>query len=161
MIILGIDPGATTGWCMYDSDARRVLASGQVQEAMMRWQDVPWCDVVAVERPKGYGATRPQVVDCAWVGGQLYAESTAHCGASMALTRPEVVKALSLAIGATIRGDAAVWQALVELHGGAGVADRRAKKATKTTPAIDGGPLAGCSGHARAALAVAWCAAQK
>ena len=69
-------------------------------------------------------------------------------------TRQQVIKQLSETMGQSVKTDAGVWSAMVDLHGGKGVADARK---TKTA---EGGPLALLSGkpHAKAALAVAWAA---
>lgn len=156
MIVLGIDPGETTGWCVYDTEARRVVASGNVQQAQLRWRELPYFDVVVIERPEGQGATRPQVVDCAWWAGQMYGMAVALFYSPIeALPRRAVVKALSTAVGTSLKGDAQVWWALCELHGGTEAA-RKGKAATKRAPEVTAGPLAGCQSHARAALAVAY-----
>lgn len=142
MNIMGIDPGATTGWCLFDSAARRVLASGLFDEAdasaEFREQSGR-ASVFVIERPRGYGPTYPQVVDAAWVGGEL----KALCNA-MPIDRRDVKKILSEATNGDVRvkDDASCWAALKLLHGG-------------ETCAKKGGALHGVKAHARAALAVA------
>lgn len=161
MMILGIDPGEKSGWCLYDAVARRVVASGQFIQAALPWHALadaghPPPDVAVVERPRAFGATRPQVVDCAWHAGQLFAAAAMRCR-TVAMYRGDVCKILGTAVGATIKGDSAVWQALCVLHPGS---DRRpvaAKPAGKRSPevaAVEAGPLFGTVGHARAALAL-------
>ena len=71
MNVLGIDPGATTGWCLYDSTKRRVLEAGQFPRWALVLQLSEVVDVAVLEVPKAYGPTRPQVVDCAYVAGRL------------------------------------------------------------------------------------------
>ena len=145
MIVLGIDPGATTGWCMYDTEARRVLEAGQFDgyDVPLRGPDEPIPDVIVLERPKGYGPTRPQLVDCGYIAGRLV-ERAGRIRDVYELTRLDVKKTLTAAtLGEiNVRTDATAWAALKLLHGG----DDSAKK---------GGPLYGCKAHERAALAVA------
>lgn len=144
MNIMGIDPGATTGWCLYDAIRGRALASGQFPGAdvslEMREQSRN-ASVFVIERPMGYGPTYPQVVDAAWYGGQL----ATLCSASAApITRREIKAILTEATQGDVRvkDDATAWAALKLLHGG----ESSAKK---------GGPLYGIKAHERAALAVA------
>lgn len=159
MRILGIDPGGKTGWAVYDTRARAVVQAGICEGADLPWGEIVQCDRAVIERPEAYGAARPQVVDCAWVAGRLYEAAHAHCETVGHLYRREVVKLIGLALGVPVRGDAEVWRALCELHGGDG-ADVRGRPATKKTPAREQGPLGGCIAHAKAAVAVAYAAAQ-
>lgn len=152
MLVLGIDPGQTTGWCAYDLEHRAVVMAGCVMGADadgIAAEQILWdANEVVIERPKGYGPTRPQVVDAAYVCGRLVGE-IAHWGkgAVHEVTRIEVKKALTEATHREIvvRNDASAWAALLMLHGGDGAAKK-------------GGPLHGCKSHQRAALAavVAW-----
>lgn len=152
MRVLGLDPGGKTGWAVYCTRARAVVQSGVCEGAMLPWGDVVQVDAIAVERPEAYGAARPQVVDCAWIAGVLYAQGLAAAPVVVTLYRRQVVKEVGKALGATVRGDAEVWRALCEMHGPD--ADKRASKTTA------GGPLSGCISHSKAAVAVAWAAAQ-
>lgn len=148
MRILGIDPGTVSGWCVYDSTERIVRGSGTFPE----WQLPPWAKSIAssehvvIERPKGYGPTRPQVVECGYIAGRLHEILRRYVDVGMVteLTRLEVCKALAGEVHGVIRvrNDATAWAALLEMHGGA----EAAKK---------GGPLAGVKSHGRAALAAA------
>lgn len=151
MIVLGIDPGATTGWCAYDGEGRRALASGcfrdyRVDHDVMVRARMPNV-VVVIERPKGYGPTRPELVDCGYVCGRL-AEQFDMVNAPAEITRIDVKNALRTATHGEVpvKNDSGVWAALLLLHGG----ESAAKK---------GGPLHGVRSHGRAALAVAvaWC----
>lgn len=160
MRILGIDPGGKTGWAVYDTRLRAVVQAGICDGAALPWGEIVQCDLAVIERPESYGAARPQVVDAAWVAGQLHAQAAARCERVQWLYRRQVVKAIGQALGATVRGDAEVWRALCELHGGAG-ADVRAKAATKTAPAREPGPLSGCVAHSKAAVAVAYAITQE
>ena len=163
MIAIGIDPGKTIGLCLYDGE--RVLAAEQcstaaeaVQHAMAWWLQYPEA-VVAVEWPRVYGIGGNDIADtCAqagWIWGRLGGITPPIEGITTgmrALTRGEVVSALSRRMGQQVRGDAGVWAALVELHGGKGIADCKPNKKG------EGGPLGLLAGkpHAKAALSVAW-----
>jgi hypothetical protein len=154
--VLGLDPGATTGWCLYvDTElGRYVEACGEFREHMVP-QDVLHrrCDHVVIERPKGYGPTRPQVVDCGYVCGRLV-EQFALVHAAQELTRLEVCQALTEATCGVVRvkNDGTAWAALVLLHGD----DSARKPKRRKGVVVDaGGPLGLVTGHARAALAVA------
>jgi hypothetical protein len=147
MKILGIDPGATTGWCVYDTEARRVIASAHLASFEMPPLDLP-CrpDYAVLERPRGYGPTRPQVVDCAYVAGRLVERVQRELYLDVhELERREICRRLSDAMHGTVnvRNDATAWAALLALHGGDGAAKK-------------GGPLHGVRSHERAALAVAF-----
>lgn len=165
MIAIGIDPGKTIGLCLYDGE--RVLGAEQcnsaaeaVQHAMAWWLQYPEA-VVAVEWPRVYGIGGNDIADtCAqagWIWGRLGGiapPAEGETAGMRALTRGEVVSALSRKMGQQVRGDAGVWAALVELHGGKGVADCKPGKKG------EGGPLGLLAGkpHAKAALSVAWAA---
>jgi hypothetical protein len=150
MRILGIDPGATTGWCAYDTDRRCVVASGQFPEHAIdsEWfgivSQVGMTNFVVVERPKGYGPTRPQMVDCGYITGRLVQWFICAREMTAELERREVKKILTEATqrDVVVTDDATAWAALKLLHGG----DECAKK---------GGALHGVKAHERAALAVA------
>lgn len=151
MMILAFDPGAVTGWVMYDTSTRTVYRHGHFPGS--DWDTIyPPADVHIIERPKGYGATYPQVVDAAWHGGRIaqrFGIDDDHT-----LTRREVCLALTDAVQNTVRvkNDATAWAALVLLHGEG--SDRKPKR--KAGKVIDaGGALGTVTSHARAALAVA------
>lgn len=146
MLILGIDPGATTGWCFYNSEARAVIASGQFPEYEIAGLPTEAIAATAVvERPKGYGPTRPQLVDCGYVCGRIVEALQGPMEMeTYEMLRLDVCRALTDAMHGVmrVRNDATAWAALLELHGG----PLAAKK---------GGPLYGVKSHGRAALAVA------
>lgn len=154
MRVLGIDPGMTTGWCLYDASERRVVAAGNFREAI---PDVNMpehgYDTVVIERPKGYGPTRPQLVECGIVAGDLFRRiaDTVPYREPEWMLRLDVCKALSEATHGEVRvrNDATAWAALKLLHG-----ENCDKK---------GGALYGVKSHARAALAVsvAWALRQE
>jgi hypothetical protein len=163
MIILGLDPGATTGWCSYDTDRRHVINRGTFRGADHTDQDYlafapRRIDVVVLERPVAHGPTRPQVVDCAWVAGQLVRDALRWCDRVEVLTRLEIRQTLTAATHGVVRviNDATAWAALKLLHGGDGC-DRKPRR-KKGVVVDEGGPLGGVTGHERAALAcaVAW-----
>ena len=160
MKVLAIDPGATTGWCLYDTEARRVLDAGQFEGAESEVSPEAECaEVAVIERPVAHGPTRPQVVDCAWFAGLMCAWlEDRFPGYAHTLTRLEVKQALTAATHGEVhvKNDATAWAALKLLHGGEGC-DRKAKvkKGVELEPA---GPIGGVKSHERAALAlaVAW-----
>lgn len=159
MRVLGIDPGKATGWCVYDAAAARVIDAGTFAEADIpptlidSWRGLA-VTAAGIEQPKGYGPTRPQVVDCAWVAGQLFADVRRAFGCTP-LERITIRRALRDAVQNVInvRDDASVWAALVMLHGD-GSGDKRTK-------GREGGAIGAVSSHERAALAVAWTVAQR
>lgn len=153
MRILGIDPGQTTGWCLYDTSGF-VLECGHAEGADLLFPST-YADAVVIERPKGQGPTRPQVVECGIVYGILLADLSRNMSCPVdSLYRYDVRKALTEATHGTVRvvNDATAWAALVALHG-----PESARKSTirKGVAQDNGGPLGCVTGHARAALAVA------
>lgn len=165
-MILGLDPGATTGWCLYNPVTRRAIECGEFEgheyggtafDLVLHGAGSGALHVV-IERPKGYGPTRPQMVDCGWVGGRLAERvsrrESLHPREVHELTRMEVCKILTAAMhGAlNVRNDATAWAALIDLHGEQAGLKAQRKKGVEIAPA---GPLGIVTGHARAALAVA------
>lgn len=154
-LLLGIDPGETIGWCLYDTDDRRVnafadypcedaLGAGVVE--FFKQHAGRWVQVV-IERPKVYGGiARPDVGETCVQFGRLFEMFRQNGSTPCCPTRIEIRKALTDATQGVInvRNDATAWQALKVLHGG----DKADKK---------GGKLHGFlgKGHAKAALAVA------
>lgn len=147
MKVLGIDPGATSGWCVYDTKAMRVLDAGHFKADA--FFDIPskhfGCDAAVIERPVAHGPTRPEVVECAWVAGLLFRDMLHILGRDKihALTRLQVKQELTDAVHGEIRvrNDATAWAALKLIHG------RDCEK--------NYGALGLVRSHARAALAVA------
>ena len=142
MIVLGIDPGATTGWVVYDTNTRGVTARGE----FAGYGTVMLCahqqlDVVALERLVPHGASYPQVVEAAYVAGRIVGQFQVHV---RELTRADVRRILQDAThGAVkVRDDKSVWSALLLIHGGESAGEK-------------GGALYGVKSHERAALAVA------
>jgi len=154
--ILGVDPGVTTGWAHYDSEAKAVISCGHFNghEVENLPSDALTATVV-IERPKGYGPTRPQLVDCGYVAGRLveWFGGCMECE-TRELTRLEACKALTAAVHGevNVRNDSTAWAALVLLHGEG--SDRKPKK-RKGVVVEAGGAIGGVTSHARAALAVA------
>lgn len=148
-MILGIDPGETTGWALYDRKMRRAVGSGEFErytlsnEVIDRYLEGVF-EAVVIERPVAHGPTRPQVVECAYVTGRLFQTFLKWHSAASQLTRLQVRQRLQLATHGVVqvKNDATVWAALKILHGG----DDSAKR---------GGALHGVKAHGRAALAVA------
>lgn len=150
MLILGIDPGACTGWCLYDSEAKRVVSCGTFRGAeysIDMFQAKGGADALVIEKPVAYGPTRPEVVECAFVAGLLCQRFECEC-----MTRREVKQLLTDATNRDVRvvDDASAWAALVLLHG-EGSDQKPSKKR-------EGGCIGRVTSHERAALAlvVAW-----
>ena len=76
MRILGIDPGATTGWCVYDTDTRRVVARGLYDghDTVVLQPSGSVANVAVLERLVPHGASYPQVVEAAYVAGRIAGE---------------------------------------------------------------------------------------
>lgn len=154
-MILAIDPGATTGWCVYDETERRVVDAGQFRGADCSPEAASVMgavDVRVIERPVAHGPTRPQVVECAWIAGILC--ERLHC---QELTRLEVKQRLTAAVLNEIRvkDDATAWAACVLLHGPNSDKRPKVRRGEIVEP---GGCIGGVRSHERAALAlaVAW-----
>lgn len=126
MHILGIDPGAKTGWCVYDTINRQVLEAGTIEthivteEVRLAWKQ--WqVDRVVMERLVPHGATYPQVVDAAYTSGRLV-ELVPHLGVCATLpieiTRRAVRKTLQTETNGSVRvqNDKTVKEALKLLH---------------------------------------------
>lgn len=176
MIVIGIDPGATIGLCVYDTTAGRVLFSAQHRDPAeavdhaMHLTVVHKAQAIGIERARIYGAGGASVANTieqvGWLLGRFQASLPAGSEAIQqcdwlrwTVERRAVVKALSAEMGESVKGDAGVWQALCRLHPDAVRRPVAAKPATRTKPAVEAveaGPLFGVSSHARAALAVAW-----
>lgn len=158
--ILGIDPGMTTGWVLYDSSARRVLRSGQFYGYLHDLPEAVLLDAedYVIERPVAHGATRPQVVDCAFIAGHLCGQLGELEEVGL-ITRREVCKILtdacSLPTEDRVRNDATAWAALKLLHG-PGCDERPRYRAGQLVK--EGGSIGSVKSHERAALAtaVAW-----
>ena len=145
MKVLALDPGATTGWVLYDADAKRVLSSGQFRGHTHESDDdmMPSSKVVVIERPKGYHGSPGAVVDCGYVCGRIVQGFEERGVKVHEMFRHEIRAVLQEATHGTIRvkNDATAWAALKLLHGEA--CDKK------------GGSLYGVKAHERAALAVA------
>lgn len=164
MRILAIDPGATTGWVVYHDAyvGRFVDACGEFRgDDMLQAVPGPWwnVDAAVIERPVAHGATRPQVVDCAWIAGCLWRDLWSMVGRERChqITRLEVRQVLTAAVHkvVSVRDDKTAWAALTLIHGDG--CDRKPKK-RKGAVVEEGGCIGLATGHARAALAaaVAW-----
>lgn len=158
MMILAIDPGRTTGWALYDTDRRAVVDSGQFPEHLHDIRTAA-VDHVVIERPKGQGPTRPEMVECGITFGRLiqWAESKWPPGHVHGILRYEVKSILSAATHGevNVRNDATAWAALKLLHGDGCDRKARTRKGEIVAPA---GPLGTITSHERAAVAaaVAW-----
>lgn len=159
MRILGIDPGATTGWCDYDVDARRVLECGTFDDhhdGGMLARVVPTADVVVVESfIKPHGNIYPAAVVSAITEGRLVERIASLQGHDPVLiTRHDAKLALTSATQRTVVvvDDKTVWAALVLLHGEGSDQKPRRRKGVIVEA---GGAIGGVTSHERAALAVA------
>lgn len=184
MRIVGIDPGKTVGLCLYDTEQWRAVAAGQclsaaaVPKQIAVWSGLFGVDAIAIERPRLYSKGGNEIADTIEQFGALWSswagpEASLPCevvavspGAyriaqgriAWALERRAVVGELSELLACAVKGDAGVWAALVELHGGKGVADNWKKSGSGGLGAL--GVLAGLP-HAKAAAAVAFVAGRK
>lgn len=173
MIVIGIDPGKTIGLCLYNGAAKAALDAyqiahsdtqmEQVLDVIASWRSLHEVEAIAIEWPRIYQKAGNDVADtiaqCGmfwWAlgGRQLPVAHTPmwskkHSVWMYAIARSTVCAGLSAHMGQLVRSDGGVWAALVDLHGGRGVADLR-----------KAGPFACLTGkpHARSALAVAWAA---
>lgn len=178
MVIIGIDPGATIGLCVYDTTTGRALFAVHHHDphltlaAISALRETHPGAAVGIERARIYGKGGAHVADTieqvGWLLGSLGAylppgtDAIQPCGnfsSVYTLERRAVVKALSTEMGESVKGDAGVWQAMCRLHPDAMRRPVVGKPATRTRAAVDAveaGPLYGVSSHARSALAVAW-----
>lgn len=160
MRVFGLDPGATTGWCVYDSIDRRAVDAGE-----FRGHDMPMtaisalrtCELVAVEAFTQVAAgIYPATVQAAYTCGRLVErlEGVLLAPAVVELSRLAVKKALTAAVHGEVhvKNDATAWAALKLMHGANSDAKPRTRKGVVVAP---GGPLGIVKGHGRAALAVA------
>ena len=158
MLILGIDPGATTGWCLYDDNARTVLAAGLFDRHHTTQEMLDCCDgaVCVIEGfADVHAGIYPETVHAARTCGRIEEQLLRVTGAlPEEITRHDAKKVLHGAIYGEfpIKKDRDVWAALVLLHGEG--SDRKPRK-RKGVVVDAGGPLGGVTSHARAALAVA------
>ncbi len=174
MRVIGIDPGKTVGMVLYDGtkviDAAQATGDGallMVRDFIADWIRDKDSYSIVVEWPRIYSKAGNEVADTCIQAGMIwwmlgarglpYKETGPQWSYQQglqlhALTRQQIVKGLSERMGQAVKTDAGVWAALVDLHGGKGVADKR------TTKKEQGGPLAELCGrpHARAALAAAY-----
>ena len=165
MIILGIDPGQTIGWCTYDPAAQRVLDAGQynagnayeLEELTEVLHTFP--GMVAIERPRIYAKGGNDIADtieqCGWMLGVLgkppgtsptvaYPCGVLAFGADVyLLERRVVLAALSQCIGQAVVGDSNVWRALCSFHG----VDPRAKREKPRASAPKSAPYKARKSH--------------
>lgn len=159
MIVLGLDPGATTGWCVYDTDARRAIAGGEFPEHL---HDIPASvgriDCTVLEKPVGQGPTRPEMVACGITFGRLAAWAEGKWPRTYAMPRYTIKSILTKAtLGeVTVRTDATAWAALKLLHGEGCDAKARTRKGVEVSPPGAIGVLKGSHQRAALAVAVAW-----
>ena len=159
MIVLGIDPGGSTGWAVYDSELRRVTHCGEFPD---HHHDIPasvgTIDVIVIERPKGRGPTFPQIVEEGITFGRLIAWAESKWERAYGMLRYEVKSALTTAtLGeVTVKTKASVWEALVMIHGEGSGAKARTRKGVEVSPPGALGLVAGAHQRDAVAVAVAW-----
>lgn len=159
MIVLGIDPGATTGWCAYDSVERRAIVGGEFPEHYSDFRAFTGhVDVVVIERPKGQGPTRPELIECAITFGRLVQWACGKWPNVYELLRYDIKSILGRAtLGeVTVRTDATAWAALRLIHGEGCDAKARMRKGVQVSPPGVIGAIAGSHQRAALAVAVAW-----
>lgn len=154
MIIHAVDPGPKqSGYVQFHSDVQSIVwAKVMPNEDLLAFlwrQQTSTNSVLVLEQIAAMGmAVGAEVFEtCFWSGRFVEAWD----GEWDRLTRVQIKTALC---GTPRAKDPNVRQALIDRFGGK-AAIQRAKKATKTTPAVPAGPLAGVSSHCWAALAVA------
>ncbi len=155
--VLGVDPGATTGWVLYDRVDRMVIESGEFRDVLLSPEIakvIPEAGQVVLERPRGQGSTRPQVVECGITFGRLFEMMRALNWETHWLYRLTVCQRLTFALHGTIvvRNDSTAWAALVALHGPNSDSRGKVKKGQFVEPA---GAIGRLGPHAKAALATA------
>lgn len=144
MTILGIDPGTySSGWALYDPDARIVTESGTYENGFMeKCLESGYYRTVALEMIGHYGTGMSVGAETyhtvLWIGRWLKVCEMVGVEAVL-LRRPSIKAELC---GEARAKDSNVTQALRDLLG---------PKGTKASP----GPTYGVSGHAWQALAVA------
>lgn len=149
MNLLGIDPGATTGWCLYDPQARRVVDRGtfekfHVPEELIQRIRNGGVRCVVESFDDVHAGIYPQTVHAAEVLGRIEERILCLAGQEPGrITRFDVKRTLHNWIMGEwpVQKDRDVWAALLKLHGGIDAAKK-------------GGPLHGAKAHERAALAV-------
>lgn len=151
--ILGIDPGKTLGWCVYDVQGRRVVEAGEVKDVdpldRESWQtvrktladNVAYLDAVAIEGVGNFGGKLGKpLLQTATQVGRLAEMATFWGRRWTVITQPDVKRTIC---GRIDLKDGAVNDCIREHVGG--------DKGTKKAP----GPLYGVGGHAWSAVAVA------
>lgn len=161
MLILGIDPGTTSGWCVYDDVEKRPVASGEFVGTAPTFVGFRGTlDHVVLERPVGQGATRPNMINEAINYGLMLAWCRAKWEPDRLheLPRYRIKSTLTaLTMGEiSCRNSRDVRQALVMLHGENSDKRARRKKGVEVTEPGALGRLVGEHEWAALAAAVAW-----
>jgi len=148
--ILALDPGTTqTGWCLYDSQAKAVRASGVADnhDVLQRLQAEPAAPALAIEMIASYGMAvgREVFETCVWIG--RFQQAWRDPAAVRLVFRKDVKMHLC---GTPRAKDPNVRQALLDLFPGTG-GGKVPQVGTKGQP----GPLYGMASHAWPALGVA------
>ena len=133
MIIIGIDPGATIGICVYDTTAGRALFSAEHSDVKQAAPEVfrllheCKAEAIGIERARIYGIGGNEVANTIEQVGWLLAlfaarlpgsaDAIVDCGDNVwTVERRAVVKALTADVGQTVLKDGGVWGALKALH---------------------------------------------
>lgn len=154
MIILGIDPGKTTGLAVLQTTPPRVLYADQcVGGELTDYIDRTSADRVVYERMQSYGrGANGDFIDAAEIGGYCR-----HALGAVPMTRPETIRALGLT-GKGI-GKSAVWAEVVRILGSDAAGKRCPKRNNKahddmrwdsTGRVLDACPVCGGGGFERA-----------
>lgn len=155
---MGVDPGATTGWCLWDSESKTVAACGEFAKHLCSVEFIVALDQTNLAVVEGFSDVHagiyPETVQPAVTCGRLLEFIERRDIKCQEISRMETKRQLELAIRKEFRvlKDKDVWGALQLLHGPGSADKPRVKKGVEVTP---GGVLARVRDHARAALAVA------
>lgn len=158
--IMGVDPGATTGWCLWDT-RRIVLGSGQFDQHICSATFIAALDSASMAVVEGFDDVHagiyPQTVHAAVTCGRLLEIIERRNIACTQMGRMVIKSELQRAVHSEVRvqKDKDVWTALTLLHGPGSDKKPRVKRGVVVEP---GGTLGTVRDHARAALAaaVAW-----
>lgn len=159
MIVLGIDPGAESGWCLYHAAQKRSVRSGKFAEFDLSDEVLVAAEeadhIVVESLRKAHAGVYPTTVESAYFCGRIVERLMARFTAVHEMLRIDVKRTLTDATFGEIRAknDSTVWQAIKMLHGGAGSDSKgKRKKGVVIEPP---GPIGSVVKHERAALAVA------
>lgn len=160
--ILAIDPGKTSGWVHYDLKSRSPIGYGNFeghQYPPFVADDAKWADHVVFEgMERVHAGIYPDTVTAAYHLGRMVERMSLALGRPVVEMDRHIVKQIltDATLGSVrVKNDTTAWAAMILMHGEGCDAKGRKGNAKKGIAAVEPGILAGVSGHARAALAVA------